>query len=516
MNWPIWFRFERVGTPMIWNMDARRSITSWILLPLVLIALLVCIPATAWAASDGALTASTVEQQSVNQKAAFTKQNINMRVPSVKGQTIQAGNYIICYANDAQKLLTAPNNANNAAVRLAAQAGVKYQVWNFRYDSGSKAYVITNQASNKVLTISGSKVLQTKLIKGTGKGWKKQLWTIKSTTTGYMITSVSNPQYSVYITANGIVRVAKNSGSMNMRFWICKATRWNPAYIIKNGVYTLRSAAGPYLVQPEGNRLPSGTPFELAAKKNESLTQMYEIRIMKPGLYRIVNVGTDKALTARGSKIVEQLYNGDTRQLWRAYLNDDGSIMFKNEKFGWVLGLSSATAKAGVDLAITPKATSKAQKWYLSPTTTGLTLTHLKALQKVSKKKSATDTSLALDLTHHELMVFTHNKEKNTAWTLDDSWKISCGANKSTEEWVGNKSQWRRYNPPSKGSTCYYWSRMGHQQYMHSIIYRPGTYTVMDGSLGRSNTNGCVRMSLEHAKYVYFQIPEGTRVQRYY
>lgn len=65
------------------------------------------------------------------------------------------------------------------------------------------------------------------------------------------------------------------------------------------------------------------------------------------------------------------------------------------------------------------------------------------------------------------------------------------------------------------GYTCYYWTRFYGAYLFHSVIYYPGSYSIMDGSLGVNVSHGCVRMPIEKAKWIHDNIPDGTTVVTY-
>jgi lipoprotein-anchoring transpeptidase ErfK/SrfK len=65
------------------------------------------------------------------------------------------------------------------------------------------------------------------------------------------------------------------------------------------------------------------------------------------------------------------------------------------------------------------------------------------------------------------------------------------------------------------GFTCYYWTQFYSDYLFHSVLYREGTRTVMDGRLGIHASHGCVRMTIENAKWIYSNVPSGTRVLIY-
>ena len=48
------------------------------------------------------------------------------------------------------------------------------------------------------------------------------------------------------------------------------------------------------------------------------------------------------------------------------------------------------------------------------------------------------------------------------------------------------------------------------------MLYQPGSMTrIQDGRLGISASHGCVRLDIECARWIYNNIPRGTRVVSY-
>lgn len=62
------------------------------------------------------------------------------------------------------------------------------------------------------------------------------------------------------------------------------------------------------------------------------------------------------------------------------------------------------------------------------------------------------------------------------------------------------------------GYTCYYWTQFYGDYLFHSVLYYQGTRTILDGTLGRPASHGCVRLAIENAKWIYDTIPRGTTV----
>nr|WP_195262982.1 L,D-transpeptidase [Clostridium sp. 1001275B_160808_H3] len=62
-----------------------------------------------------------------------------------------------------------------------------------------------------------------------------------------------------------------------------------------------------------------------------------------------------------------------------------------------------------------------------------------------------------------------------------------------------------------KGYKCWYYTQFKGNYSFHSIIYNLDG-SVRDGRLGMALSDGCVRLAKENAKWIYDNIPEGTKV----
>ncbi|MCD8073787.1 MAG: L,D-transpeptidase family protein, partial [Lachnospiraceae bacterium] len=64
--------------------------------------------------------------------------------------------------------------------------------------------------------------------------------------------------------------------------------------------------------------------------------------------------------------------------------------------------------------------------------------------------------------------------------------------------------------------TCWYYTQFYGNYLFHSILYEPGSMTqVQESGLGTNASHGCVRLSLTDAKWIYDNIPIGTKVISY-
>ena len=68
----------------------------------------------------------------------------------------------------------------------------------------------------------------------------------------------------------------------------------------------------------------------------------------------------------------------------------------------------------------------------------------------------------------------------------------------------------------SKTYTCWYYTQFYGNYLFHSVLYNRGSMTkIQDGTLGKPVSHGCVRLDINNAKWLYDNIPNGTKVVIY-
>lgn len=64
--------------------------------------------------------------------------------------------------------------------------------------------------------------------------------------------------------------------------------------------------------------------------------------------------------------------------------------------------------------------------------------------------------------------------------------------------------------------TCWYYTQFYGNYLFHSVLYNRGSMThIQDGTLGKQVSHGCVRLDINNAKWLYDNIPNGTKVVIY-
>ena len=124
---------------------------------------------------------------------------------------------------------------------------------------------------------------------------------------------------------------------------------------------------------------------------------------------------------------------------------------------------------------------------------------------------SNTSWLILVDTTNNYIGVF-YGRQNN--WQLKYRWSCTTGA-PSTPTVLGQYTVTGKGYSFGHGYTCYYYTQFYGDYLFHSIKYYQGTFNVLDGRLGQNLSNGCVRLSLQNAKWVYDNIPIGTKVYIY-
>ena len=114
-------------------------------------------------------------------------------------------------------------------------------------------------------------------------------------------------------------------------------------------------------------------------------------------------------------------------------------------------------------------------------------------------------------MTNHRTIIF---KRSNNTWKVEKNWICSVGA-PSTPTVLGTYTVGIKGYSFGDGYTCYYYTQFYGDYLFHSVKYYQNTFKVKDGRLGQNVSEGCVRLQLKNAKWIYNNIPSSTRVVTY-
>ena len=129
---------------------------------------------------------------------------------------------------------------------------------------------------------------------------------------------------------------------------------------------------------------------------------------------------------------------------------------------------------------------------------------------------SDTDYLILVDTTNCRTGVFYGSRGN---WEMIYDWACTCGKSGHLTPTGVYTTSSKYYSFGSAYYTCYYGTTFlykdGYEWLFHSLLYYPGTYTVKGVQLGQHASNGCVRLAYGNAKWIYDNIPTGTKVVSY-
>ena len=488
------------------------------------LAFALCVPAVAWAEQGGLATGSTVVAQAdgdqeVPATSAFTTCTAKLKVNKAQGWLVENGTYYFALASDATQVM-GPDGL------VQAKSGAKNQAWKITFDYNSQCYTIINAKTGKALSVKGNKakngavLCESDLVKKSQRLTKlseipsftvpipTQRWKLKSDKKGYYLVSAANAKMVVDF-SGGRAHIAKEKKAKQHRFWFVGAEGTYAENGIGEGTFTIKSQqTGGFL-----NIGKSSVKQNAPAKVGTALTiwgGMFDFEYEKDGYYKLLNYNTGYALTAKGSTVYQAAYSSGLKyyQQWKPVIvGANGEVQLINRKTGQALAISGADATL-----VAPVASDPAQRWFINPSTTGMTTVGKTGLYRANKKKSITQHLIVIDMTAHEYFLFhkANKKQKGAPWVLEDASRCSSGAGHSGWEGttVTSNYEGKVYGIPAR--YCLY---IQYGSWLHSIVsYGPQG----DDQLGWEVSNGCIRLPKKQAKRVFTVTKYHTTVIRYF
>ena len=121
---------------------------------------------------------------------------------------------------------------------------------------------------------------------------------------------------------------------------------------------------------------------------------------------------------------------------------------------------------------------------------------------------SSTNWLILCDTTRNELCIYWGSQGD---WKLQKYWTCTTGA-WNTPTVLGEFTVGAKGYVFGSGFSCYYYTQFYGDYLFHSVTYYQNTFNIMDGRLGMSLSHGCVRLQIDNAKWIYDNIPYGTKV----
>lgn len=221
-------------------------------------------------------------------------------------------------------------------------------------------------------------------------------------------------------------------------------------------------------------------------------------------------VGRAKRIEAFKIRLTGDLSN--YFDIWyRAYCQD----------FGWLdwtsNGQPAGTSRIGcrvesVQVKIVPKGAA-------APGPTGRPFTDqpllpadmMAMLARANRYSSNTSWLIAVDRQACRLGVL---RGQRGSWSYAQYWTCSTGA-PSTPTPTGEYTVTGKGYSFGHGYTCYYYTQFYGDYLFHSIPYYQGTFNPMDSRMGMHISQGCVRLPIDRAKWIWDNVPLATKVVVY-
>ena len=196
---------------------------------------------------------------------------------------------------------------------------------------------------------------------------------------------------------------------------------------------------------------------------------------------------------------------------YRAYVQDYGWL-------GWAAnGAQAGTVNIGyrlegIQIQILPKGAAAPGSTYRPFTDIPvMPADQFAMLQKANRYASSTNWLLLVDTSRCRVGVYNGNSYN---WNQVFYWQCSPGA-WSTPTVLGEFAVYGKGYSFGHGYTCYYYTQFYGDYLFHSVPYDQGTFNIQDGRLGQNVSQGCVRLDIQNAKWIYDNIPYGTKVVTY-
>lgn len=436
------------------------------------------------------------------------------------------------------------SQAAGASVQAYASNGTLAQRWRIALVPGAEnTYTIQNLGSAKFLTADSADTMSQRAAAGAAAGTDAatgastaagataanpaQQWTPVITAHGIAFESVAHPgrvlDLTAGSTANGTrLQLWQANNSPAQAFALAPTTDTLP-----NGTYTLTVANTNLAIDVANASYASGANVQVF-QSNNSGAQKWNVARNADGTYTIVNAASGKALDVAGgsaysgANVQQYQPNGSAAQCWIITFDAGGYKIASAAGAGGACVLdvsggitSNGSAANGGNLQVYQSNNSAAQRFTLQPTTyvPPMPPTQLSMYTRAQGRFSATNRLIMVDTTNCRVGIFSGGMGY---WNMDAYWTCSTGK-PSTPTVIGEFTvTGKGYSfGENHGYSCYYYTQFYGDYLIHSIQYYANSFRVMDGRLGVHVSNGCVRMSIDQAKWIYDNIPYGTKVVTY-
>lgn len=392
------------------------------------------------------------------------------------------------------------STADDARLQAWRSNGTLAQRFEF-VSSDAGAFLIKAAASGKYLTdVNGT------LAQRTATGASSQQWKIAWNGRGVELVNVATGRaldFNAASTANGTrAQTYARNDSPAQRFLL------HSVQLLSNGMYVFHSGLGTVLDVANGGTW-NGANVQAYAD-NGTNAQKFVVSYVRDDLYTIMGAQAGKYLdVASGSKADGgnvQLWqgNGTLAQLWRAVIAQNGFVSFVNAGSGKALDIAGGSSASGANVQQYAANGTAAQSWKLTATTYVVdpyTAEEHAFIDRAQGFSSASGWLILVNRNTYRVALFSGSRGH---WTLRDLY--SCVVGKpSTPTITGTFATQGRKMNLSTDSRARYCTQISGGYFFHTILNS-------NAELGHWASHGCVRLAVEDARWLYYNLPLRTTV----
>ena len=419
-------------------------------------------------------------------------------------------------ANSSYVLDVASASADSGAnVQLYAGNGSFAQKWLLkRVDGVKNTYTLESVCSSNRLAVSGSNVCT-----AASADTKAQQWTVRIDKYGIEFVSAYDQSLSLDVkggnfASNSNVQVHSSNGSAAQRFRL-RAT----SATVDNGTYFIRMASHPGAVlDVSGGSCADGANVQIW-QNNNSGAQKWNFSRNGDGSYNIVNAASGKALDVKdaavssGTNIQQWSRNGSAAQRWFIEYVPGGFKLSSALNGAFVVDVSGGNDANGTNVALYAGNDSRAQRFTFKATTyvQPLPADQQAMYNRAQWYNSNTEWLILTDTVGCRTGIFRGSRGN---WRLWSFWQCAPGKNESPTV-LGEYSVYGKGLSFGHGYTCWYYTQFYGDYLFHTQPCYTGTFNVKDPTMGQRASAGCIRLTTDHAKWIYDNIPYGTKVVNY-
>lgn len=438
--------------------------------------------------------------------------------PEAQKNLVREGIYTICAASSTSMVFDVKSASTDegAAVQLYGSSSTLAQRWYFSLvDGKDNTYTIESLASAKLLTMGSDG----KVTLRSDNGSAAQQWIPRVYGDGIAFVNASDTSKVLDIHGGAMkngtsIQGYASNNSAAQRFRLRGANADVP-----NGTYIIQMAISPKSVlDVASGSLANGANVRIYGSNNSG-AQKWNVTKNSDGTYTIINAQSGKALDVKngsassGANVQQYASNKSAAQKWKITYTSGGFRIQSALNSNLVLDVKGGSTASGSNVQIYQDNGSDAQRFVFKKTTYVPTMSsrQLAMYNRAQSMSSTTKWLIMVDTTGCRVGVFSGKKGN---WALKYYWLCSPGK-PSTPTVLGSYTVTGKGYSFGHGYTCYYYTQFYGDFLFHSVLYNQGTRVIQDGRLGQQLSHGCVRLDIKNAKWIYDNIPYGTKVYIY-